>query len=133
MTREELNAKLEAMRIEDKERHKLEVEERHQIKAFANFCGYTDVEPYEVVEVRTPNKVMIRRMDSKMITPPKLECIGGFVGHFDNHSQKWENTSNEEYPLLAIRWSKAKKQWFDKHGRRFRMSNAAIKFYDNNF
>jgi hypothetical protein len=133
MTREELNARMEALRIEQDARRENEINERHEIKAFANFCGYTDVEPYEVVEVKTPNKVMIRFMDSEMITPPKCLGIGGFVAVFDNYSQKWENTSNEEYPLLAIRWSKAKKQWFDKHGRRFRMNDVSIKFYDNNF
>ncbi len=133
LTREELNAKMEQMRIEQKIERDIENEKRHEIKAFANFCGYSDVEPYEVIEIKTPNKVLIRRMDSEMITPPKCLGIGGFVAVFDNYSQKWENTSNDSYELLAIRWSKAKKQWFDKHGRRFRMNDVSVKFYDNNF
>jgi hypothetical protein len=107
--------------------------ERKVIKGFANQCGYTDMYPFEVVETRTPQKVLIRMMDSKMIKPAKLLGVGGFCAHFDNHTQEWECTSNEEYPIYAIRWSQAKKHWFDKHGNRYRMSDVAIKFYDNNF
>jgi hypothetical protein len=133
MTREEHTAKMEAMRIEQKIERDIENEKRHEIKEFANFCGYTDVEPWEVVEVRTPGKVIIRAMDSEMIKPAKLVALGGFVGHFDNYSQEWKITSNENNRLETIRWSKAKKHWFDKHGRRFSMGDTAIKFYDNNF
>lgn len=108
-------------------------EDRHEIKAYANQMGWSDVEPYEVVEVRTPNKVMIRRMESEMTKAPKLIGTGGFAAHFDNHTQEWEITSNESYPVVAIRWSKAKKHWYDKYGQRYRMSDTAVKFYDNNF
>jgi len=125
--------RLEEMRKEISDRRANEAEERHGIKGFANFCGYTDVEPWEVVEVRTPNKVIIRAMDSEMTKPATCLGVGGFSAVFDNYSQEWEVTSNKDNRLETIRWSKAKKHWYDKHGRRFRMSDTAIKFYDNNF
>ena len=133
MTPQEREVTMAEWREKDSLKQEAEMAGRHKIKEFANLCGYSDVEPYEVVETRTPNKVMIRFMDSEMLTPAKCVAIGGFVGHFDNYTQTWENSSNEEYPLVAIRWSKAKGYWFDKYGRRFSMSDKAVKFYDNNF
>ena len=103
-------------------------------KLYANYCGYTDVEPYEVVEVRTANKMMIRAMDAKLDPTWKRDFHpGGFFGHTANdRDQRWFITPNPEAPVRAIRKHKNGK-WFDKHGNRYAIDDHPIKFYDHNF
>ena len=106
---------------------------KKEIKKFANEMMFSDVRPYEVVEIKTSNKVMIRMMNGEMINGPTLLGVGGFTAVFDNYSQKYEYHSNENYPVFAIRWSEKKQGWYSKHGQRFLMSDEPSKFYDYNF
>lgn len=105
-----------------------------EIKKFCNYLGYSDVTPFEVVEVRTENKVMVREMDCEALPWKRDFHPGGFHGHTSNqHDQKWKITSNEKNPVFAVRFSKRKNIWRSAGGSRFAMSDEAIKFYDFNF
>jgi hypothetical protein len=103
-------------------------------KLYANHAGWTDVEPHEVVEVRTPNKMMIRLMDAKLDPTWKRDFHpGGFFGHTANdRTQRWFITENPAYPVFAIRKHKNGK-WFDKHGGRYNIADEPYKFHDHNF
>jgi hypothetical protein len=105
------------------------------IHPFANFHGYSDVHPYEVIKHNTPLKMTVREMDAELDKDWKMDVsIGGFAGHVNNnHSQSYEYTSNEKNKTTEIRFSKAKRIWQDKHGRRFIVANTPYKHYDYNF
>ena len=113
------------------------IAERKPIQEFANHMMYSDIEPYEVVEVKTENKVLIRPMDSQRSPDWKPEIVsGGFSGHCTNNHQQhnaWLIKSNPENGTIAIRWSNKKLGWFDKFGGRYSMHDKAIKKYDFNF
>lgn len=102
---------------------------------FANYFAYTDVHPYEVVKHNTALKMTVREMDAELDPNWKMDMIpGGFVGHVvNNRSQSYTYTSNPENKEIEIRYSKRKRGWFDKHGRRFSPSTSAYKFHDYNF
>jgi hypothetical protein len=106
-----------------------------EIKKYANFCGYTDVDPYEVVRTISPICVEVRAMSTKQIEFPKQFYPGGFVGHFaDNRGgQKYEYTSNPDAPVFRIRWSRSNRHWQTASKMRFAMSDNPYKFYDYNF
>ena len=62
---------------------------------FANRHGYSDCEPYEVVEVINDKKMVIREMDCTQLPWKKDWHEGGFAGHVANqHEQKWKIESN---------------------------------------
>lgn len=104
------------------------------IKKFANHLGYTDVNPFEVVNIVSPITVEIRAMNTKQIVFPKQFEVGGFSAHCsDNHNQKYEYSSCLESPVFRIRWSKAKNTWQRPGGMRFQMDDKPYKFYDYNF
>ena len=124
---------LEATRQRIKEERESIVKEHHTIKGFANRHGYSDVHPLEVVEIKTPNKVMVKHMSTKQIKNPTVLGLGGFVAIHDNNSQEWECFPNPTEHSFAIRWSKSKEQWQDKYGSRYVMNNFPIKHYDYNF
>ena len=102
---------------------------------YANYLAYSDVHPYEVVEVNTALMMTVREMDAELDPDWKMDMIpGGFVGHVaNNRTQEYTYTSNPENKTIKIRYSKAKKIWQDKHGRRFSPSRNAYKFHDYNF
>ena len=109
------------------------METNTDIKPFCNLHLWTDVEPYEVVKVVSPKKVMIRKMDAVLKVAPQTFHQGGFAAHCeDNYSQRWECTSNSEYPFETI--TLTKKGWGKpgSHGR-YKMSDKPVKFYDYNF
>lgn len=99
---------------------------------YANFCGYSDVEPYEIVQQISEKCYEIRAMEAKRDSSviPKFD-IGGFSAHSDN-AQKWIISSNLSNPVIRIRANK-KKGWANKYGQRFALSDKPIKFYDYNF
>jgi hypothetical protein len=102
-------------------------------KLYANELGWTDVTPYEVVEVRTENKMMIRRMATERDPTWKMDFHpGGFVGHVANdREQRWFITPDPEAPVFAIRLNKS--GWRDKWGNRYRVEDKPHKFHDHNF
>ena len=101
---------------------------------YANHYGYSDVNPFEVVRVISDKTIEVREMDAERDESVQLEFIpGGFSAHCVNQrDQKWDIKSNPANPVIRIRLS-AKKGWQDKYGRRFRLSDQPIKFYDYNF
>ena len=55
---------------------------------YSNEILYSDVNPYEVVEMITPNKWVVRELDVTLKPKAKRDiqesfCPGGFVGHVD--------------------------------------------------
>jgi hypothetical protein len=121
-------------------------EARQRLQAYRNsptfrkrICEYvgmsfgSDVHAYEVLNTISPQTVEIRLLEYKQTVFPKEFQIGGFSAHCaDNYNQEYSFNSNEDYPIIRIRWSNAKGRWQYK-GQRCEMSNVPIKFYDNNF
>ena len=101
---------------------------------YANACGYTDVHPYEVIEIRTANKMIIRPMNAELDPTWQREFYpGGFCGHTANdRDQRWIITPNPEAPLRDIRKHKNGK-WFDRFGQRYSIADQPYKFHDHNF
>ena len=101
---------------------------------YANFIGYSDVEPYEVIRVVSDKCLEIRAMDAEKDPAFVPEYVaGGFSAVCMNQQQqKWVITSNPANPVMRIRANK-KKGWANKYGQRFALSNEPIKFYDYNF
>lgn len=100
-----------------------------KIRKYCNQYFHTDIEPWEVVEVITHKKVLIRKMDSVIKSAPKEFHQGGFSGNFsDNDEQRWECKSNPENLTEVI--TLTKNGW---GGGRYRMSDKPVKFYDYNF
>jgi len=106
-----------------------------QIEKYANFYGYSDVEPYEVVRVISPTTVEIRRMNTKLLNGGDLKFhIGGFSANCSNGDvQEYAYTSNTNAPIERIRWSKANNRWQQGRHTHFSMSEKPRKFHDYNF
>ena len=107
------------------------------IQAYANHAMYSDTQPYEVIEKRTENKVIIRSMKAEHKADWKPNMIaGGFsfiCTNNDDQRNAWVITPDEDGAIVTIRWSKAKRRWQDAQGNRFYMSEQPVKFYDYNF
>jgi hypothetical protein len=127
---EQLGRRATQQEIRDEETRRLK-----EIKAYANYCMHTDVQPYEVVRVISDITVEVRPMKTKQIKFPQDVRVGGFSAHtVDNRSgQDYEYTSNPEAPVIRIRWSNANRQWQNGRYMRFSMSDKPYKFYDYNF
>ena len=105
-------------------------------KLYANrSAGTPTSDPFEVVEVRTAKKMMIRRdgrqarsgHGSATFTP------GGFFGHTANdRDQRWFITPDPVAPVFAIRQRKNGK-WYNTHDNRYAVGDTPRKFYDHNF
>jgi len=105
-----------------------------EIKKYANQYLFSDAYPYEVIDIKTPRKVIIRRMDSVLDNNFKPEIIpGGFVGHCVNSDeQKWNYSSDPYATPFAIRLNK-KGEWKDVYGNKYGMSDKPYRKYDYNF
>lgn len=101
---------------------------------FANQVLYTDVLPFEIVEVRTANKIMVREMTATLDPTWKPEMIpGGFVAHtVNNDSQRWIYSSDPEAPVIPLRRRKDG-FYYTTGGSRHRISTKPYKFHDYNF
>jgi len=115
------------------------IAEAKKIQKYCNFHGYSDVTPYEVVEVISDQTVVVREMDAVIDPDWKMEAhVGGFMAHVVNNGGEWNITSNPKNPTIRARWSKAKSQWQIKQtgwtgAMRMSMAAAPYKFYDYNF
>jgi hypothetical protein len=100
---------------------------------YANHYGYTDVDPYEVVRRVSDITLEIREMNAVRGPSVPLQFIpGGFSAHCVNqYDQKWLISTNESAPIIRIRFGK--NGWKDKDGRRYKLSDKPVKFYDYNF
>ena len=99
---------------------------------YANFCGYSDVEPYEIIRKVSDKCYEIRAMDA--VKDPAVVTqfvVGGFSAVSDN-AQKWIISSNSENEIIRIRANK-KKGFANKYGQRFSLSDKPCKYYDYNF
>jgi len=98
------------------------------IKKYCNEHFYTDVHPYEVVEVINEKKVVIRPMKEIRKTDPII-IPGGFAGHCVNNDDiEYGYESIPDAPTKTIKLHK--KGWNYGH---FIMSNNPIYHYDYNF
>ena len=100
---------------------------------FANFFGYSDVTPYEIVNVISDKTIEIREMDAERDKKVKLNWeVGGFSGVCTNQDeQKWIISSNTANPVIRARLHKNGK-WKSKVGTHH-LENKAHKFHDYNF
>jgi hypothetical protein len=103
---------------------------------YANFHGWSDVSPYEIVKVISDKTLEIREMDAeKLHTTEDLGFVyGGFFGHATRNveGQKWDIKSNLNNPVIRIRKHKSG-QWKNRGGSRFNLAEAPHKHYDYNF
>lgn len=99
-----------------------------QIKSYCNEHFYSDVHPYEVVQVISDKKVVVRPMREIRKTDPIIQP-GGFAGHcINNREIEYDYESMPDAPTKTIKLHK--RGW--NHGQ-FRMSDRPIYFYDYNF
>ena len=104
-----------------------------QVGLFANFVGWSDQEPYEIVKIISKKTIEIRAMDiSKNKT--KMQFVpGGFSAHCTNlYDQDYDYFSNEDNPIFRIRLHK-NGGWNSASGSRHSISEEPVKFYDFNF
>ena len=98
----------------------------------ANFYGYSDVNPFEIVKVVSNKTIEVRAMDAELDPSWKPEFVqGGFVGHcVNNNEQRWIFKSNPKGQVLRVR--KGKNGWKSAYGRHS-LDQAPHKKYDYNF
>lgn len=101
-------------------------------KTYANKIGYSDVEPFEVVKTISESCLEIRQMNAQLAIPATMIAPGGFVGHFDNGSQKWNITSESQNPAFKIKMRKDG-NWRDSGGSRYIIADHPRKVYDYNY
>lgn len=104
---------------------------------YLNEILYSDVNPYEVVEMITPNKWVVRALDATLKPEAKKDiqdsfCPGGFVGHLDNDYQEWDIHVNEKNPLITV-FRGRKNKYFKIGSMPMSMTLSPIKIYDFNF
>lgn len=104
---------------------------------YLNEILHSDINPYEVVEMITPNKWLIRKLDTNLKSEAKKKiqdsfCPGGFAGHVDNDCQEWDISVNENNPLITV-FRGRKNKHFKIGSISMSMSHSPIKIYDFNF
>lgn len=99
---------------------------------YANLIGYSDVQPYEVLDISESGKtIYIRSMICERGFVPEV-IPGGFMGHCVNQNeQKWTIKQDHDAPIMKARLHKDGYFWsvLGKH----KMEDAPRKFYDYNF
>lgn len=102
--------------------------------AYANYLGWSDVDPYEVVRVISDKCIEIREMSATLAADWSPERIpGGFAGHcINNNSQRWNIVSNPNGEVVRIRLHKDGR-WYGSNKQRFQLSETPRKKYDYNF
>lgn len=104
---------------------------------FANRCGWSDVDPFEVVKKVSDRCLEVRAMKAVETEEGNKALAasfqpGGFVGHYDNHAQRWDITSNPEAQVIRIRLHRDG-HWYSPWKSRFVLAEKPVKFYDYNF
>lgn len=103
---------------------------------YANYAGYSDINPNEIIKRVSDKTLVIRRMDAVRSPDWKPEIVvGGFSGNCTNNDEQmnaWIITSNEEYETFRIRLNK-NGVWKDAYGGRYFLSEQPVKKYDFNF
>lgn len=101
-------------------------------KKYANYIGYSDIYPYEIIEQVTEKKLAIRRMKCELLKKPVCLGVGGFMAVFDNSTQSWKIEPDETAETEFIRLHKDGK-WKNVNGSVFQLTDAPVKRYDYNF
>lgn len=99
---------------------------------YANYYGFSDVTPFEIVRVVSGKTLEIRQMKAERGQWSPEWVIGGFVGRIVNQrDQQWTIAPDETAPVERIRRNK-KGEWRNARGI-FHLDSAPVKFYDYNF
>ena len=102
------------------------------MEKYANFYGWTDIEPYEVVKVISDKTIEIRKMKSVLDDWKPNYIPGGFSIICTNiNTQKYIITSDETAPIIRARKNKEGK-WKSSAGWH-RLEDVPRKFFDYNF
>jgi len=102
---------------------------------YANFFGYSDIDPYKVIRVVSEKCLEVQEMIAKLDEVAfKPEFVtGGFSAICVNqYEQKWNIESDVNGRVIRIRLGKDG-VWKDRDGRKFGLSDQPCKFYDYNF
>jgi hypothetical protein len=100
---------------------------------YANHIGYSDVNPFEVVDYVSLKTLDIREMVATEKPWMRQFMAGGFLGHVVNQEdQDWDIQPDPDAPLVRIRKHKDGK-WYDRHGARYALAEKPVKFHDFNF
>ncbi len=99
---------------------------------------YSDVEAYEVVNMKTPDLWEVRELDCELTEEASRKLKesfvpGGFFGHFDNSLQEWRFTSNKDNPVITIRRHKDGNFYMPNNSCKFVPKASPYKRYDYNF
>lgn len=106
---------------------------------YCNEYLYSDVRPYEVMEIVNERTLIIREMKAEIKKEAK-EALhesfvpGGFVGHFNNDLQDWDIVPDEKGFVTKVR--RHKDGYFyiaGCKGSKFALNDKPVKFYDYNF
>ena len=99
----------------------------------ANFHGYSDTHPYEIVKVVSPRTLEVRLIDAELDPTWKPKTIkGGFSGYtVNNDQQKWLYKTNEKNDTVRIR--RRKDGYYYSAIGRHALATAPSKFHDYNF
>lgn len=111
----------------------LKAERSEKSFGYANLIMWTDICPFEIVKIVSPQTIEIRRMKSKLLNKEDLNFqVGGFSGHcLNNYSQKYDITSDENMPVIRARLRKD--GYFHSISGRHSIDSAPSKHYDYNF
>ena len=103
-------------------------------KLYANRCGHTDVDPFEVIRVVSEKTMVIREMKAEIINFADLKFIpGGFSAHSPNQrEQKWDIQTDPNGLQRTIRKHKDG-VWYSPGGMYYTINTEPHKFYDYNF
>lgn len=101
---------------------------------YAAKLGYSDIEPFEVLERRSEKLIVIREMQAVLHPDWKPDVqVGGFAGFVRNCSeQEWIISPDPEGRVVKIRLHKDG-NWRDVFGNKYALRNEPYKFYDYNF
>lgn len=100
---------------------------------YANHLGYSDVNPFEIVRRVSDKTLEVRAMKAERDPSFKPDFVpGGFCGTVVNQrDQQWIISSDPQGAVVRIRLGK--QGWKDRNGRRYKLSDEPVKFYDYNF
>ena len=93
----------------------------------------TDRYAFEVVGA-TAKTLKVRELNATLTEDSKPEChVGGFAAHVsNNHSLRYDFTSNPKNPVLRI-WATKKPGIYSGKMGKFRVTEKPVYFYDYNF
>lgn len=105
---------------------------------YCNRHLYSDVQPYEVIEVISDTRLKLRSMNAVQ-TEESVKRLkesfspGGFLGHFDNDEQEWVCTSDDKGIIVDVRRRKDGHFYEVNDSIPYVLSVKPVKFKDFNF